>query len=648
MTIPRSSSGRPLATAAWVLVSACGPDPEPQSTQVGPSIIEVSPADGATEVPPASEVVITFSEPIRSDSGHVEVSEAAWTPGWSDDRTTLTLTASEPLGSLVEATLTVSGFEDDDGVSMAGEAQSTFATELADRLEPAPRSGSSGGWSFVDVAPAVGLTDPYLFEYDPLGKLRATTSGHAAADYDGDEFIDLYTGRGDSGTTHLYRNLGDGTFADVTAEAGVGVDDAIINAPAFVDHDGDGDPDLLAPSFWGGPTRFFDNLADGTFVEVADAAGLSTDSPAGPLSTYSSAWADVDGDDDLDVFFARYEVIDPSDSRLFYLNNGDGTFTEASAAAGLFYVDIKESFTPIFADMTGDGVPELLVASDHEQSVYFRNTGDGTFVQDTTSELTDDNGMGGTVADYDRDGDLDWFVTAIYDPDGVAENDWAWGLLGNRLYNNQGDGTLVDVSEEAGVRDGSWGWGTCFADLDLDGHEDLFHVNGFVSLQDTNDEYVAVTSKLFHNNGDGTFADRSIELGFTQPTQGRGLSCFDYDRDGDIDLFTTTYQGPPHLYRNDRADSGHFFNVRLDGRSPNTEGVGAVVEVTVDGITQMRALRLGSNYVAHDPVEAHFGLGDHAVIDTLRVRWPDGSETIAHDVAADRFVRVSQPAQAAP
>lgn len=616
-----------MRAPGWLLwASACGA-PAPQ-------VVSVIPADGAVGVPVDGALVVRFDQPVQGGTATLS-GGVVLTASLNEARDELSLQPTAPLGSLVDYRLEITGHHNDAG-KVQQPIQIGFQTELLDRLSPSPPSGGGGAWVFVDVAPEVGLIEPFL--YGEPGVLRPTTSGAAAGDYDGDGFIDLYTGRGSVGTTHLYRNRGDGTFEDVSAAAGVAIDDTSVASPSFVDLDADGDLDLIAPAFDHGVSRVFLNAGDGTFVDDAGASGL----PTAGFSTQSMAWGDVDGDLDLDVFVARFAIADPVDPRFLYLNDGSGRFTEASAASGLYFLDIQQGFTPNLADMDDDGFPELLIAADHGHSVYLRNQGDGTFQVDTEVELTDDNGMGGVVADYDNDGDLDWFVTAIYDPNGVSEH--LWGVHGNRLYQNQGDGHLIDVSEAAGVRDGGWGWGACFADLDLDGHRDLFHVNGWFDRADINqEEYGKDRSRLFLSDGDGTFTEVGLQLLLDDTSQGRGLICMDHDRDGDIDLFVATHGQPPRLFRNDLVGAGRFLNVALRGDPPNTEGVGARIYVTTGQTTQMQELRLGSNYSSHDPVEAHFGLGDVAQIDRLRVRWPDGLEVEARDVAPDRFVIVSRP-----
>ena len=271
---------------------------------------------------------------------------------------------------------------------------------------------------------------------------------------------------------------------------------------------------------------------------------------------------------------------------------------------------------------------------------------DGVFSESTGSILSDQNGMGSAVGDYDGDGDMDWFVSSIFDPNGAEAH---WGTTGNRLYQNDGSGTFTDVTESAGVREGFWGWGSCFADFDNDGWLDLFHVNGWRTR--VTNEFSADPSRLFMSNGDGTFTEASLVNGLVDDGQGRGVVCFDADRDGDIDIFVSNNGDGPSFYMNQVVEVNrdveirvvNYLEVVLRGPSPNTQGIGALITITPStGGTQVREIRAGSNFVSQNPAEAHFGLGDATSVD-LSVRWPDGTESTVLNVAANQLLVLSHP-----
>ena len=218
--------------------------------------------------------------------------------------------------------------------------------------------------------------------------------------------------------------------------------------------------------------------------------------------------------------------------------------------------------------------------------------------------------------------------------------------IGNRLYRNLGDGTFEDVTEAAGVANG--GWGSCMEDFDNDGDLDIFHVNGWntVDPRDTGrtDEYSNDQVRYFESQGDGTFIEAATDAGLTDTGQGRGVVCFDSDRDGDLDIVITNNQdvGSVVFYRNDLIQNAHYLGIKLFGNGLNTAGIGARIEVTDGATTQIREIRAGNNFVSQNPSEAHLGLGSIQNVD-VTVFWPDGSQSALADVAADQLLTITQP-----
>jgi hypothetical protein len=498
-------------------------------------------------------------------------------------------------------------------------AAAIFATVVSER------SAAAQPWQFHDVTSAAGVF--YLPAYDPATETppRVMAGGAAAGDFDGDGWVDLYAIRGDVGPNLLFRNRGDGTFEEVAANASLTARSG--SGPTFADLDGDGRLDLVVGGIDGEPTRFFRNLG-GQFSEVGP--GLVTGA-----DVYSTALGDYDRDGDLDLATTHWSSY--QNVRL-WRNDGNVHFTEVTASAGLTTPAQSHSFTANFADINNDRYPDLLVSADFGTSQYYINNRNGTFTRATSAVITDENGMGSAVGDYDNDGDLDWFVSSIF-----SDTPSGWGTTGNRLYRNRGDGSFDDATDAAGVRRGFWGWGSAFADFNNDGHFDLFHVNGFPA--EAAAEFHSDPARLFVSNGNGTFTQQAEELGVADTGQGRGVICFDYDGDGDLDIFLTNMLlagQPGRLYRNDGGNAGKSLSIRLTGTPPNTGAIGARIYVTVTGVTQMRELRAGSNFVSADPTGAFFGLGSASVVDEVRIVWPDGQTTTMFGVPTNQVLGISQ------
>jgi len=495
-------------------------------------------------------------------------------------------------------------------------------------------AGALADWTFVDVTAEsqINYTHGYT-SVNPTDKMMIA-GGVVAGDYDRDGWVDLFIPQGDIGPNLLYRNLGTiARFREKGVEAGVAVGPDFSCGGVFADIDGDGWLDLIVGGILGDPASVFLNNGDGTFADVTATAGVDNG-----LDQFSFALADIDGDQDLDMACGHWTGSDMFERPLsVWTNDGDGNFTDVSAAADVSTIQTF-AFAPNFSDIDDDGWLDLLVASDFGTSVILMNDGDFTFTQNLSSPITDENGMGASVGDYDNDGIFDWFVTSIWDPDQTPEGNW--GITGNRLYRGLGGGLFEDVTDAAGVREGYWGWASCFADFNNDGHLDLFHVNGFPHISAS--EFHNDPARMFVSNGNGTFTERSTELGVDDTGQGRGIVCFDYDRDGDIDIFISNNAQPPKLYRNDGGNDGNYLALRLAGLPPNTEGIGARIYVTVGASTQMRDIRAGSNFASNSPAEAHFGLGTATVVDEVRVEWPNCVVTVLVDVPAGQLSTISQ------
>jgi hypothetical protein len=530
--------------------------------------------------------------------------------------------------------------------------------------DPAPEEEALPQIGFTNVTNDSGLdyelrldvetgTDDSLTEVAGIA-----TSGAAAGDYDNDGDIDLFIVVGDDGRSLLYRNDGNLQFTDVAEAAGVALPGPHLTGPIFADVDGDGDLDLFMRGLINSSVLMRNN-GDGTFTDVTNDAGLLFLRPKG----MSSAFGDYDLDGDIDLVTTHWgspqDRSNPGDTEHLWRNDTEGNtivFTSVSEAArispsiaqlsdpnGLFYA-ADYTFTPTFARIDDDLFPDLLIVADFNQSQFFHNNGDGTFENRTDVDvLIDGNGMGSTVGDYDNDGDLDWFVTSILYPSNDRVENSALSNFGNRLYQNH-QGVFTDVTDEAGVEDGGWGWGACFMDFENDGDLDIYHTNGWqASLEPPPDfpdfeGYKMDTSRAFVNQSDGTFLEQAAELGLHDTEMGRGVVCADFDNDGDTDILLLS--DIPILWRNDEFGN-EYIKVRLIGTPPNTEASGARIILSSENTSQIREISIGSNFLSQNPAIQLFGLGSDTTAD-LTVNWPDGSETVMTDVASGQTLEITQ------
>lgn len=521
--------------------------------------------------------------------------------------------------------------------------------EIAEGLTPIVSSDEApiDHVSFGRVTLDAGVSYFHGFtEYSPSTEAVA---GVAVGDYDNDGKLDLYTAQGDSGPNLLFRNTSSPdsySFTEVAAAAGFEISsDHKSSGPMFVDYDGDGDQDLSVGSVEYTGMRLFQNQSDGIFSDVTSAAGLAG---IRRENNVSFAFGDYDEDGDLDMFIAHWTFtlneLPEGSSELLWRNNGDGTFSDVTIDTGMdeaalsFGVDY--TMTPNFVDVDNDSDLDLLLVADNNTTQLIsnngvRNDGSVTFSRQTDEGvISDQAGMGSAIADFDHDGDLDWFVTSIRES-GNRDRD------GNRYYQNEGNGVFIDRTDQAGLRFGFWGWASCAADFNNDGHLDIFHVNGIGEEAGTQ-EFLFDPSLMFVGNGDGTFREVSDALGIVESRQGRGVSCFDGDQDGDIDIFIANNGDAPSLLVNGGGNSLNWINISLSDSAPNTGATGARIFVNNGSHTQMREVTRGSNYVSHDPLEQHFGLGNLTAV-SARVVWADGTESSRENIAANQRIFVTYP-----
>lgn len=485
---------------------------------------------------------------------------------------------------------------------------------------------------FVDVTSQCGLTFTHtMASGHPMGPM---VGGATVGDFNNDGWPDLFVLSGGTTPDKLFINAGNGTFSDQAVAWGL--TSLHYGSGACVgDYDRDGWMDLYVTSFGAvgnpgpGQNKLYRNNGNGTFSDVAAAAGVAHASRAG--DQFGACFGDYDRDGWLDLFVCSYGP-GTKGNRLFR-NNQNGTFSDVTREAGISAGDAS-GFVPTFADMDGDRWPELLLIADHGSSEYYVNNGDGTFTDSTATvqHLTEPNAMGLCIADADGDLDLDFYVSdAWYATIGVG---------GNRLFLNQGGHNYLDLGQARGCHDDGWGWGVVDLDFDNDGWVDLGATNGWFG------QWAGYPSRMFHNLGAGYFQDVAAATGFVYSEQGRSILRLDFDRDGDEDVVLSASGGPLKAFRNDLSNGNAWLTVALDSSANPAlapHGYGARILVSAGGRTQVEYIDLGQTYLGCSDVNAHFGLGTAALVDELRVEWADGFSTVLRNVAVNQHLTVSAP-----
>lgn len=460
--------------------------------------------------------------------------------------------------------------------------------------------------------------------------------------------------------SRLFRNDGGLRFTDVTAPSGLGITCYGMGGAA-ADYDGDGRQDVLITS-WGG-LRLFRNLGDLRFEEVTSGSGLETpgwrdeEGHTGPDWSTGAAFFDADGDGDLDLFVANYVRWSPetdvytsidgrrksftiptryegSTCRLF-LNQGNGSFRDATKESGVYKPGSKALGVALW-DFNDDGLMDVVVSCDQSPNLHYENKGGGRFEErgaDTGIDYDENGmvraGMGITAADYLNDGRA-----------GVPIGNFSREPIA--LYRMQGPVFFRDVTQQAGIAAVSQvalTFGLLFADLDLDGYQDLVAANGHIEphIQDVMSEITyAQPPLLLYNLGDGSFVKANEAAGdpFRRSVVARGLASADLDLDGDLDLVLSTNGGPPHILRNDQKTGHGSLRVRLVGRPPNTDALGARVLVRCADMEQQQIVRTGGSYLSQSELPRTFGLGGHDTAREVLVVWPDGTRQRLTDVPA--------------
>jgi enediyne biosynthesis protein E4 len=523
---------------------------------------------------------------------------------------------------------------------------------------------------FVDIARSAGITFTHDNAATPEKFLIETMgSGCGWIDYDQNGLLDFYlvnsAATRDYKPSHplrsaLYRNNGDGTFTDVTERAGVGAEGLFGMGIAVGDYDNDGFPDLFVLGY--GRCILYHNNGDGTFTDVTTEAGIGN---SGRWAS-SAAWFDYDNDGRLDVVIANY--VDWSPERNFYCgdhgpglrsychpddfnpepptlfhNNGNGTFADVSKSSGLG-LKSGNGLGVVTFDYDNDGWQDIFIANDHMPNFLFHNNRDGTFSEvgylagvAVSGDGQFEAGMGTDAADIRGNGRMDLIVTHL-------DTQLA------RIYENTGDGSFDDATFRSKLSYATFhmsGFGTRFFDYDNDGTRDLFMANGHVL--DNIQRYHAETSYaepklMFRNTGKGIFENVSDQLGpdFILPRVSRGVAVGDFDNDGDLDILANNNGQAPQLLRNDGGNANHWLEILLIGTKSNRDGVGARVKVTAGDLVLYDQRKGGMSYQSAQDPRLHFGLGARTKIDSIEINWPSGIITKLNNLQSDQILAIKE------
>jgi hypothetical protein len=534
-----------------------------------------------------------------------------------------------------------------------------------------PARAAASPVRFTDVTEAAGIH--FRHTSGRSGRLllpETLGAGCAFLDYNRDGKLDLFlvnssrlAGFKGSGPYYsaLYRNNGDGTFADVTKAAGLAVDCYGLGV-AVADYDGDGFPDLYLTAL--GPNHLFRNKGDGSFADVTERAGVTD-----PHFSTSAAWLDFNRDGNLDLFVCNYcrwslalnqvcpdsagrkHLCGPTyytgESSTLYRGNGNGTFTDVTKRAGL-YDTVGKALGVVVWDFDDDGWPDLAVAKDMEPNLLYHNNRNGTFTEQGilagiaySSQGKTRAGMGIDTADATNSG-RESILIGNNAGQGLAQYLADAGT-------DAASGHFTDVADQTGLFEPSLAFltfGVAFVDYDGDGYKDVVTANGHVDEKIHAGSSVEFEQPLlaFHNTGGGRFVPAGASLGpvFAEKRLWRGLAVGDFDNDGDPDLLVSASDARPALLRNDGGNGNGWLQVQAIGAVKNREGIGTRVTVTANGLRQTGWIRSGSSYCSQHELKAFFGLGGATRVDEVELRFADGARQTLKNVKANQLVVVQE------
>ncbi len=518
---------------------------------------------------------------------------------------------------------------------------------------------------FTDVTQEAGIDFRYTFgdsTYQNI--LESSGSGVTVFDYDNDGLLDLLLLNGtylpgisdSTGITYantpdaLYRNKGDGTFEDVTGEAGILDYHWSMSGGAF-DYDGDGDTDLYLVNY--GPNVFFRNRGDGTFEDVTAELGLEGPETLNGFTKWSAGatfW-DYDRDGLTDISVCNFLAFDPDyvspgapdmmphpneyrgQASQLYRQTEDGRFGDVTKEVGFYYPDAKCMGLTVY-DFDADGDLDLFQGNDHQTNYLFRNDGESwSEVAEQTGVVVNDTGhptgsMHGSIGDVDGDGFIDLLVT-----------DLRYGAL----YRNTGSGAFEDITRVSGIAghfEGKGQWAAALFDFDNDGDLDVFAANG------TAEELILQPPLLLENDGDAHFTNVGPELApyFTTLRSGRTSAVWDFDNDGDRDLIVShvDLDGRPVLLRNDGGNRNDWIGFQLVGAGGPASAVGARVTVHTGGSFQTAINQWATSYLSYNDPRLHIGLGEATVVDSVIVEWISGHTDRFYEIPSRQYVIIEE------
>jgi len=471
--------------------------------------------------------------------------------------------------------------------------------------------------------------------------------GAAMFDYDNDGDLDIYLPNGGLNENYLLENDGLGNFVDVAKQAGVD-GRAESHGVATADIDNDGDADILVAN--NRQNYLYLNNGDGTFTDIAESAGITS-----RFFSSSPAFADINNDGYVDLYIAGADLQHGKGSGEMLLNNKDLTFTNITAETG---TAATYTWAVRFCDYDNDGDMDLFTANDQgiaqpdewSPVILYRNDGDLKFTDVTRTAGLGLTGswMGLAFADYDQDGDFDFFVTNV--GDGFVDVKGKQEYLLHAFFQNNGDGSFYNISESLKLSPWHFGWGTVFTDIDNDGDMDLYYVGNFEMLSAYNNP-----GHLFLNDGSGKFSEATEEYGLQTvdasgvPTIAVGVAAGDVNNDGHVDLLVangahSSFSSFPLLFT-EKKDSNNWIRFKLEGTISNRSAIGAKIKVTNDGKIQSQEVASGASSFSQNSLWLTFGLGTRTNVEKVEIHWPSGIIQTLENLGSNQIYEILEVLQ---